>query len=116
MVNHEEKTGSVCNMPTEPDYSGVTIVEISPAPSPKNYLEAMDLANTEADQHLGENSYMLLSWYDKDRGFESPQHASECHLNSAIPGYVDYALYRDANLKIDIEEGRFVFFYLSVDL
>ena len=58
----------------------------------------------------------LLAWYDRDRDFESPQHASECHVNSAIPGYIDYALYHGATLKIDIEDGRFVFFYLPVDL
>ncbi len=67
----------------------------------------------EADERLDDN--MLLSWYDRDRDFESPQHASECHSNSPIPGYVDYALYRNASLKIDIEGGRFVFFYLPLD-
>jgi len=57
---------------------------------------------------------MLLSWYDRDRDFESPQHAGECHLDSAVPGYVDYGLNHGANLMVDVEEGRFVFFYLSV--
>jgi len=116
MAHNEEKAVSVCNLPTESDYTGVTIVTLSPEPSPKDYLEAMDIANAEADRRLGQDSHMLLSWYDRDRDFESPQHASECHAYSAIPGYVDYALYRDAKLKIDIEEGRFVFFYLPVDL
>ena len=60
------------------------------------------------------NEYMLLSWYDRDRDFESPQHASECHLDSAIPGYVDYGLNHGAQLKVDIEQGRFVFFYLGL--
>jgi len=105
--------GSVCNIPTEPDYTGVTIVELSPEPPLADYLQAMELANREADSRLGD--HMLLSWYDRDRDFESPQHASECHVNSAIPGYIDYALYRDAKLKIDIEKGRFIFFYLPLD-
>jgi len=48
---------------------------------------------------------MMLSWYDRDRDFESPQHSSECHADSAISGHVDYGLYH----------GRFVFFYLPVD-
>ncbi|MES9881605.1 MAG: AF1514 family protein [Sedimenticola sp.] len=112
-MNKKKPTTSVCNIPTEPDYSGVTIIELSPAPPLDDYLAAMALANCEADQRLGE--YMLLSWYDRDRDFESPQHSSECHANSAIPGYIDYALYRDATLKVDIEQGRFVFFYLPVD-
>ncbi|MHB1247600.1 MAG: AF1514 family protein [Sulfuriferula sp.] len=50
-------------------------------------MEVMRVANAEADSRLGE--YMLLSWYDRDRDFESQQHASECHENSTVPGYVD---------------------------
>ena len=103
-----------CSIPQEADYSGVTQVPLSPQPSPDDYLQAMKIANAEAEQRLGE--YMLLSWYDRDRDFESPQHASECHVNSAVPGYVDYGLYHGAKLKIDIEEGRFVFFYLPIEL
>lgn len=52
----------------------------------------------------------------RDRDFESPQHASECHEQSAVPGYVDYGTYHGATLKGDIEAGRFVFFFLPVDL
>jgi len=103
-----------CSIPKEPDYSGVTIVELNPDPAPADYQQAMQLANAEAEKRLGE--YMLLSWYDRDRDFESPQHASECHVNSAVPGYVDYGLYHGAKLKIDIENGRFVFFYLPIDM
>ena len=47
--------------------------------------------------------------------YSIPQHASECHQDSAVTGYVDYALYRGASLKVDIGDGRFVFFYLPVD-
>lgn len=104
---------SKCNMPLQPDYTGVKIVELSPEPVLKDYMQAMNLANEEAEKLIGDN--MLLAWYDKDRDFESPQHASECHVNSAIPGYIDYALYHGATLKIDFENGRFVFFYLAID-
>lgn len=104
---------SKCNMPTQPDYTGVTIVELSPDPAVNDYMQAMNLANEEAEKLIGE--HMLLAWYDKDRDFESPQHSSECHVDSAIPGYIDYALYHGATLKIDFENGRFVFFYLAVD-
>ena len=104
---------STCNMPQQPDYTGVTIIELIPVPALKDYLQAMSVANEEAEKRIGE--HMLLAWYDKDRDFESPQHASECHVNSAIPGYIDYALYHGASLKIDIEGGRFVFFYLPID-
>jgi len=104
---------SKCNMPQQPDYTGVTIVELSPPPVIEDYVQAMRLANDKAEKLIGDN--MLLAWYDKDRDFESPQHASECHVNSAIPGYIDYALYHGATLKIDFENGRFVFFYMAID-
>ncbi len=105
---------SKCNMPQQPDYTGVDIIELSPDPVMSDYLQAMKLANAEAEKKIGDN--MLLAWYDRDRDFESPQHASECHANSAIPGYIDYGLYHGATLKIDIEKGRFIFFYLPVDI
>ena len=52
---------------------------------------------------------------DRDRDFESPQHASECHLDSAVPGYGDDGLNHGARLKLEMEAGRFVFFYLAVE-
>ncbi len=110
----EKDDAPACPLPRAPDYSGVEVVELHPAPSPKDYREAMALANHVADEKLGE--HMLLSWYDRDRDFESPQHASECHVDSAVPGYVDYGLYHGATLKVDIEDGRFVFFYMPVEL
>jgi len=111
MDNNE--TGSHCDL-SPPSYEGVEIVNLHPEPSPSDYLQAMAIANSLADEKPEE--HMLLSWYDRDRDFESPQHASECHAFSAVPGYVDYGPYHGATLKIDIEDGRFVFFYLPVDL
>ncbi|GAB4180726.1 MAG: hypothetical protein OHK0026_13280 [Rhodocyclaceae bacterium] len=69
----------------------------------------MRLASREAAQRLADP--MLLSWYDRDRGFESPQHAGECHRDSATPGYMDYGIHHGASLMIDIEAGRFVFLF-----
>ena len=89
--------------------SGVTVIELRPERPPADYREAMALANEAAAARLSEP--MLLSWYDRDRDFESPQHASECHEASAVPGYVDYGLNHGATLKVDVEDGRFVFFY-----
>ena len=77
-------------------------------------VDLSGLGRDAATTRLGE--HMLLSWYDRDRDFESPQHVSECHHASAVPGYVDYALHRGANLMVDVDNGRFVFFYLPVDL
>lgn len=74
-----------------------------------DYREAMRLAGDAAANRL--HTPMLLAWYDRDRDFEAPQHVSECHQASATPGYVDYALNHGASLMIDIDAGRFVFFY-----
>lgn len=101
-----------CSLGHTPDWSGVEVVRLTTSPL-KDYRAAMALAETEAAARLGDA--MLLSWYDRDRDFESPQHASECHLGSAVPGYVDYGLNHGARLVVDIEDGRFVFFYLPVD-
>lgn len=91
----------------------IKVVEIDPADPVADLEAAMALAGKEAGARLGE--HMLLSWYDRDRDFESPQHSSECHAASAVPGYVDYGINHGATLKVVIEAGRFVFFYLGLD-
>jgi hypothetical protein len=113
-VSSERQPPVSCPIRSAPDLSKLTVVELAPAEPLPDYQAAMRVANAEAEQRLGE--CMLLSWYDRDRDFESPQHASECHQDSAVPGYVDYGIYHGATLKVDIERGRFVFFYLPVDL
>lgn len=106
-------TGPACPAPRPADLSAITRVTLQPEPPLVDYLAAMRLAEAEAQARLGE--CMLLSWYDRDRDFESPQHSSECHQDSATPGYVDYGLHHGATLMVDIEEGRFVFFYLPLE-
>lgn len=109
------KVGGVsCLIDAGLDLSGIQVNELSPDKPLADYLEAMRLADNEAQKVLGE--YMLISWYDRDRDFESPQHSSECHLDSAIPGYMDYGIAHGAKLMVDIEQGRFVFFYMPLDL
>lgn len=98
-----------CPLPAPPDESDLTRVDLQPAAPLAGYLDAMQLARDEAERRL--ELPMLLSWYDRDRDFEAPQHVSECHQRGATPGYVDYALSHGASLKIDIEGGRFVFYY-----
>jgi hypothetical protein len=90
-------------------------VELAPQPAPEDYRAAMAMADEEARKRFGED-WMRLSWYDRDRDFESPQHSSECHADSAVPGYVDYGINHGAKLKVDIGAGRFVFFYAPVAL
>ena len=94
--------------------SDIQVVELVPDSLTLNYQMAMTQANKVTQQQLDE--MMLLSWYDRDRDFESPQHSSECHLDSAIPGYVDYGISHGAKLMINFEKGRFVFFYMPVNL
>ena len=106
--------GESCGLGHEPEMSGVTVVELAEASPQEDYRQAMARADAIAAERLGDT--MLLSWYDRDRDFESPQHSSECHQDSATPGYVDYGLNHGATLKVDIEQGRFVFFYLPVNL
>lgn len=103
-----------CGIGHEVDMRGVTVVALDDAPPLADYRQAMTRANSVAAERLGE--YMLLSWYDRDRDFESPQHSSECHQASAVPGYVDYGINHGATLKVDIGAGRFVFFYMPVAL
>ncbi len=114
MDTKENKSGSgvACLMWDGVDLSGVKIIQLTPSMPLSDYLAAMKLADIEAQKQQGD--VMLISWYDRDRDFESPQHSSECHLDSAIPGYVDYGLSHGAKLMIDIENGRFVFFYMPV--
>ena len=113
LLTHPASAGPACPAPRPADLSAITLVRLHPAPALADYLAAMRLAETEARAHLGE--CMLLSWYDRDRDFESPQHSSECHQDSATPGYVDYGIHHGASLMVDIEDGRFVFFYLPLD-
>ncbi|MHB8453586.1 MAG: AF1514 family protein [Acidiferrobacterales bacterium] len=103
-----------CPVRAATDPSGLTVVALNPVESLTDYRVAMALAASEASARIGE--HMLLSWYDRDRDFESPQHAIECHENSAIKGYEDYGLNHGASLKVDVEGGRFVFFYLPASL
>jgi hypothetical protein len=98
--------------PETADIDDVELTLLDPEPPLADYREAMALADQQAEEQLGEK--MLLSWYDRDRDFESPQHASESCLDGATPGYVDYGLRHGARLKIDIHGGRFVFFYLPL--
>ena len=105
---------TACPTVSPPDLRGMTIVPLNPHPSMPNYLEALRLADAEAGERW--RDYMLLSWYDRDRDFEAPQHVSECQQDAAVPGYVDYAFHHGATLKVDVEDGRFVFYYRAVEL
>lgn len=54
------------------DVSHIKRITLTPQPALDDYLQAMKLTNRMADRQIG--NHMLLSWYDRDRDFESPQH------------------------------------------
>ncbi len=95
-----------------PDLSSVEVVRLYPENGVRDYQQAVELARSEAEQRFEE--YMLMSWYDRDRDFESPPHTSECSAGGAKEGYINYGLNHGARLMVDIEDGRFVFFYAPV--
>jgi len=96
-----------------PDYSGVEIVNIAPPESLAGYDEAVAIAKGEAEKRFEE--YMLVSWYDRDRDYESPPNTSERGDEFPKDGYIHYGLSHGAKLKVDIEEGRFIFFFTPVE-
>jgi len=73
---------------------------------------ASALSEDIAQRLLGDSA--CLSWYDKLRDHECPAGVSECHDVCEIPGYVEYAETRGAQLKVDVNQGTFVFCFRSV--
>lgn len=95
-----------------PDSSRIEVVTLNPADRVGDYQEAVTLARNEAMQRF--EDYMLVSWYDRDRDFESPPHTTECPDACQNNGYIHYGHSHGARLKVDIENGRFVFFFAPV--
>lgn len=78
-----------------------------------DFYQAKAIAEATASTLLGEAT--CLSWFDREKNQEAPAHVSECHDASCeIPGYIDYASSRGAELKVDVGGGDFVFCYRSV--
>jgi len=78
-----------------------------------DFHTAKDLADGAASTVLGEVT--CLSWFDRAEDREAPAGVSECHDGECeIPGYIDYAASRGAELKVDVGGGAYVFCYLSV--
>lgn len=101
-----------CALPT-PDLSGVEQVRRETAGGAGDYRQARELAEAEAGKRFAE--FMLISWYDRERDFESPGHVSECGGCGPKSGYMHYALNRGARLRVEIDAGRFVFFFTPVE-
>ena len=95
-----------------PDLADIEIVELQ-SRDECDHGQAKLLADAEAARRYEE--YMLVSWYDRDRELESPAHATEGPEGGPTDGYIHYALSHDAALKVDVADGRFVFFYTPVE-
>ena len=76
------------------------------------FATAKRLADEAAGGLLDEP--ICLSWYDRAADRESPAHASECHGDCEMPGYVEYAVTRGASLKIVVDGGSYVFCYRPI--
>ena len=96
-----------------PEHSDVEVVTLSPDKKVSTYQEAMALAKDVAVSRFEE--YMLMSWYDRDRDYESPPNTTECAGDCIKDGYIHYGLNHGAKLKVDVEDGRFVFFFAPVE-
>lgn len=96
-----------------PDLSRIEVVALRPGKRVEDYREAVILAREEAEKRFAD--YMLVSWYDRDRDFESPPNTTETPGDCRKNGYIHYGLNHGARLKVDIEDGRFVFFFTPVE-
>ncbi|HJX16863.1 MAG TPA: AF1514 family protein [Acidiferrobacterales bacterium] len=70
-----------------------------------DFAAAQALAQTMATRHA--KDAMLLAWFDREQGKESPQ-VPECQHK---PGWLAYAESHGGNLKIDINHGAYVFIF-----
>lgn len=84
-------------------------IEIEPGTEFTNFGQAKELADARADEQLGPSACM--SWYNRAEDREAPAHASECHDACEIPGYIEYAQTRGAELKVVVGKDDFVFCY-----
>jgi hypothetical protein len=73
------------------------------------FLTAKDIAKQEAKKHCADP--MLLSWYQGKTGERYPN--LECGKADA-PAWVVYAKSRGGDLTVDINDGEYIFFYLSL--
>jgi len=104
---------SEASCPIPPDLSKIERIFLKPEVKIAGYQEAVTLAKIEADKRFEE--YMLISWYDRDRDFESPPNTTECPDGCPKNGYIHYGLNHNAKLMVDLEAGRFVFFFSPVE-
>ena len=94
--------------PNIKDYPGRHI-KIKIASQDLDFAEAKDLAKQKAKEMCADP--MLLSWYQGKTGESYPN--LECGPGDK-PAWIVYAESRGGGLTIDINEGQYVFIYLSI--
>lgn len=93
--------------PKKKDYPGRHI-ELKSEKQDLDFAEAKELAKQKAKGITSDP--MLLSWYQGKTGESYPN--LECGPGDK-PVWIVYAESRDGDLTIDINDGQFVFIYLS---
>ena len=89
------------------DYPG-KIIELKSDAADLDFAAAKDLAKQKAGE-LGDDP-MLLSWYQGKTGDFYP--TADCGPGDRPP-WIVFAESRGADLTIDINEGEYIFIYLS---
>ena len=74
-----------------------------------DFAEAKDLAKQKAKEMCTDP--MLLSWYNGKTGESYPN--LECGPGDK-PAWIVYAESRDGDLAIDVNEGQYIFIFLSI--
>ena len=89
------------------DYPG-RLIELRSDKLDLDFAEAKDFAKQKAKEICADP--MLLSWYQGKTGESYPN--LECGPGDK-PAWITYAESRGGDLTIDINEGQYVFIYLS---
>ena len=90
------------------DYPGKHIELNSDKPD-LDFVEAKDIAKQKAKETCSDP--MLLSWYQGETGESYPD--MECGPGDK-PAWIVYAESRGGDLTVDINQGQYVFIYLSI--
>jgi len=90
------------------DYPG-RLIELKIDNADLDFAEAKDFAKQKAKETGADP--MLLSWYQGETGESYPN--LECGPGDK-PAWITYAESRGGDLTIDINEGQYVFIYLSI--
>lgn len=87
--------------------AGMREVELAAGGVEVDFAAARALADSAVKQHA--EDAMLLAWFDRKQGRESPE-VPECQHK---PGWLAYAESHGGDIKVSINHGEYVFIYAS---